>query len=236
MSATPVRVVLSAIAVWSIASPLSAQSTVPVDGRLLRAGTDTFVVSYAGNIIGRGVMQTQRIDDGGIAAWRQVYVFQSAAGDASSDTLIMNANTLQPIREARASSAGHFVMRFSNAEVVTTTLSEGRPPVESRLVLATPMFSSAALDAIVQTLPLSSGMHADIGLFYPAPSPRGVVRTTVRVVGTEEVATPGTKPRIAWVVVTGGQEDETKYWIDKEKRVVLKYDTHEGPALIEFRR
>jgi hypothetical protein len=58
----------------------------------------------------------------------------------------------------------------------------------------------------------------------------------VRVVGTEEVAKPGAKPCVAWVVVTGGPEDETKYWIDKETRVVLKYDTHEGPALIEFRR
>jgi hypothetical protein len=236
MSTTPARVAISAIILCMVASPLSAQSSIPVDGRLLRAGTDTFVVSYGGNIIGRGVMQTQRISDGGIAAWRQVYVFHGTGGDVSSDTLIMNAITLEPIREARASSAGHFVMRFSKAEVVTTKLSEGHPPVESRLVLATPKFSSAALDAIVQTLPLSSGMHADIGLFYPAPSPRGAVRTTVRVVGTEDVANPGAKPRVAWVVVTGGPEDETKYWIDKETRAVLKYDTHEGTALIEFRR
>src|SRR5437868_13785065 len=87
------------------ASTLSAQSSLPLDGRLLSPGVDTFAVTYGGQLIGHSIQTTDSSTDAGSRVWRQTYVFHGGGGAASTGTLMIDGATLRPLRETRGSSA-----------------------------------------------------------------------------------------------------------------------------------
>ena len=218
------------------ASTLSAQSSLPLDGRLLSPGVDSFAVTYGGQLIGHSIQTTDSSTDAGSRVWRQTYVFHGAGGDVSTDTLIMDRVTLRPLREARVSSAGRFAFRFEGNEVEVTELSDGRAASVRRVSLTHPAYSSATLDAIVRALPLKLGMTAEVDLYYPPPARRGAVRVTARVIREDEIVLRQGNKQPAWVVVTGSPGEATTFWISKDTRRLLQFDTQEGAATIEFRR
>jgi hypothetical protein len=218
------------------ASTLSAQSSLPLDGRRLSAGVDSFTVTYGGQTIGRSIQATDSSTEGGSRVWRQAYAFYGAGGDVSTDTLIMDRLTLRPLREARVSSAGRFAFRFGANQVEVTQLSDSGATSATRVPLVRPAYSSAALDPIVRALPLALGMTAEIDLYYPPPAQRGASRVTARVLRDDEVAVGQGTRQPAWVVVIGAPGEATTFWIAKNTRQVLQFDTQQGAATIEFRR
>src|SRR5437764_479243 len=193
------------------ASTLSAQSSLPLDGRLLSPGVDSFAVTYGGQLIGHSIQTTDSSTDAGSRVWRQTYVFHGAGGDVSTDTLIMDRVTLRPLREARAASV-------------------------RRVSLTHPAYSSATLDAIVRALPLKLGMTAEVDLYYPPPARQGAVRVTARVIREDEIVLRQRNKQPAWVVVVGAPGEATTFWISKDTRRLLQFDTQEGSATIQFRR
>jgi hypothetical protein len=223
-------------ALMLFASPLAAQATHPVDGRLILPSVDTFRVSYGGQVIGRGIQITEQVVEEGVPALRQTYTFESSGGDMSTDTLLMDASTLRPIREARASAAGRFKLEFRDKEIATVTLEASSEPATTRTAVDGQVFSSAALEAVVRALPLVDGMQANLDLYYPPPSKRGAVTVSARVIRSEAIVTRNGGSRSAWVVVAGERGEATTFWIDKVNRQLLQIDTEEGSAVIQFRR
>jgi hypothetical protein len=223
------------LAVLIVASQLPAQTS-PPDGRLLSPSVDTFSVSYGTQIIGQGVQVTEQVFEAGAATWKQTYTFVSTRGTISTDTLLMDARTLRPIREARVSDAGRFRFEFRADEIISISLTDTARPVTTRARLVPGTYASAALAAVVRSLPLADGLQVTLSLFYPLPSQRGSATLVTRVLRSEPVSVRDQSPRAAWVVVAGAPGEATTFWIDKQDRRVLQFDTEEGSALIRFRR
>lgn len=214
----------------------SAQAKLPFDGRRLLAATDTFVANYSGSPIGRGIGRLERRQEGGTSVWHQAYAFRAANGAVSTDTLVVDALTLRPIREVRTSDLGRFEIAYGRGEVTTRQFVAGKPPTVTRDTLGPSTLATAALQAVAQSFDHVLNARAELDLYNPAPGPARRVRGTVQVVRSEDVPDRSGGRRAAWVVEARVEGDVTTYWIDRASRAVLRYQTTEGPALIEFHR
>jgi hypothetical protein len=215
-----------------VASPLAAQ----VDGRLLRPGTDSFTVSYQGEVIGRSIQVTREVTENGAAAWARAYRFQGTDGAVSWDSLWVDARTLRPLRELRGSEEGRTLIRWTPAAVSAIEYTNAGDSTVHQVELSGVVYASASFDAIARTLPLAAGMTTTIALHYPPPARTGTVTGTVWVSGPETAEVRGRGPRKAWVVSVDGTAGKTVFWVDVKDRTLLQFDTYEGMAKIEFRR
>src|SRR5688572_9825046 len=94
-----IRVLISlAVIIAAANAPLFAQATPSVNGRLLPVGIDTFTVSYAGAVIGHGIMARSHARDSQLL---QVYQWRSSGGDVIVDSLFSDLGSLRPMREVR---------------------------------------------------------------------------------------------------------------------------------------
>jgi len=224
---------LLALSVASAYLSLSAQRPPPsVDGRLLPAATDTFTVSYSGTVIGQGIMARS------IAGSRllQVYRWRSAQGDSTLDSLFSDVRTLRSQREVRVVTDTVIEVTYTNDSILVTTRAPGAPPRRQSAFAATSAFSSAILDGLVAAAPLAEGYQQEIRFYYAPPAQLGIVATRIAVEGGEMVVDRLGRSRDAWRVVASTPSGATTFWIDKATRSILKFDTQEGPATIEFRR
>jgi hypothetical protein len=222
-----------------LASPAfvaEAQSSVQLDGRLLRTGIDTFQVSYAGRLLGVGIMDRSRVGRETVAQLLQVYTWRGGRGDWTIDSLFAEERSLRTAREVRVSGDTTIVILYTSTGIEVVTQA-GNSPVTRKFVAAAPFtYSSAALEGLVAASPLSPNYSREYVFFYAPPSARGMVRIKLHVIGSERVTDQRGRTREAWIVAADTPNGGTSYWIDRETRAVLKYDTHEGPAVIEFRR
>lgn len=221
---------------WTLLALLSLQtpsaSAQDIDGRRISLVTDTFVVSYAGNVIGRGI--TARSVNG--TTLLQVYRWESASGDWTIDSLFSDLATLRSLRESRVVQDTLIDVRFRGDSSTITIRPKGGPPLMRSVSIASGAFSSAVLDALISSSPLAAGFQANHRFYYAPPAPYGIIPISIRVRGSEDVTDRRGARRSAWVVEASTPSGGTTYWIDKATRTVLKYDTREGPAVIEFRR
>jgi hypothetical protein len=227
--------VLNAAVCLTVASDASAQPPV-IDGQRLPLGVDTFNVSYAGSVIGRGIMARSGVERGGRSHLLQVYQWRSAGGDSTIDSLFLEPASLRSIREVRVviDTVIEVTFRGDSARVELRPL---KGPTISRTIGLGPMaYSSAALDAIVAASSLSESFVYESQFFYPPPAKYGTIPISLRVTGSERVRDRRGIDRDSWVVAAATPGGGTTYWIDKATRAVLRFDTREGPAVIEFRR
>ena len=109
-------------------------------------------------------------------------------------------------------------------------------PLSRSVGIGAMAYSSATLDALISSSPLSDVFKATHRFFYPPPARYGTIAIALRVTGSERVGDRSGVQRDAWIVAADTPGGGTTYWIDKSTRTVLQYDTHEGPAVIAFRR
>jgi hypothetical protein len=211
---------------------VNAASAQPIDGRQVPAVTDTFMVSYAGNVIGRGI--TARSVAG--SSLLQVYRWESADGDWTMDSLFSDVSTLRSLRQSRVVRDTLIAVRFrGDSSTVTLRPSNGSPQVRA-LTIPTEAFSSAILDALISASPLATGYESNHHFYYAPPAPYGTIPIHIRVMRSEDVFDRRGARRPTWVVEASTPSGGTTYWIDKATRTVIRFDTREGPAVIEFRR
>ncbi len=222
-----------ALSIASASASLSAQAPPPnVDGRLLPPGTDTFTVSYGGAVIGRGIMA--RTVSG--SRLLQVYRWKSAQGDSTLDSLFSDLRTLRSQREVRVVTDTVIEVSYTNDSILVTMRARGAPARRQSALAATSVFSSAILDGLAASAPLADGYQQDVWFYYAPPARLGIVVTRISVDGSERVVDSVGRSRDAWRVLAATPSGGTTFWIDKATRSMLKFDTHEGPATIEFRR
>jgi hypothetical protein len=205
-----------------------------VEGSLLPRGVDTFHVSYAGNRIGRGILARVEKGAGANKQLLQVYSWRGAGGDETTDSLFMQHASLRPLREVRIAGDTIIEVRFqSDSATVSTRYIRGSAASQSfRIGRA---YSSASLDAVVAAAPLSAAYTAQGDFYYAPPSTLGTVRIAYRVIGSERIRDRGSD-RDTWVLAVDTPDGGTTFWIDKTSRSVVRFDTREGNAVIEFRR
>jgi hypothetical protein len=223
-----VRIGQFAFAALLIAAVPAAGQGPSINGQLLREGVDTFNVSVAGDVFGRGTIARSLVANRQqllqVHSWR-------IGGGMIVDSLFSDALSLRSIRQVRVVADTVIEITYSGDSAHVAKRPSANPDFRYSLALTTGVYSSAALDALVSGLPLSANFEAELRFFFAPPSDRGVEPVSVRVTGSETVAT-----REAWVVSTTTLTGGSVYWIDKKTREVIQYDTREGPALIEFRR
>jgi hypothetical protein len=205
---------------------------------LLPTGIDTFTVSYAGSVIGRGVMSRSRIQGSQGPQLLQVYNWRRAGGtrDEAVDSLFSDPESLRTIREVRVVTDTVIEADFRR-DSVRLTLRPRLGPSRQRSVAVSPAaYSSAVIEALVAASPLSQDFAREYHVYYLPPAVHGVLRTSIRVLGSDRVRDRQGIERDSWTVSADTPGGGTTYWIDKQTRAVLKYDTREGPATIEFRR
>jgi hypothetical protein len=207
-----------------------------VDGRLLREGVDTFHVSFAGEVLGHGIISRSRVVTANRPQLLQVYTWSLGFGRRIVDSLFSDATSLQSIRQVRVvgDTTIEVTYRGDSAHVETRPASDSM--ARRSMALATGAYSSAALDALVAGLPLAENFEAQLRFYYAPPSDRGVEQIGVHVAASDVVRDRSGRDRDAWVVLAETTGGGTVYWIDKTTRSVLKFDTKEGAALLEFRR
>lgn len=215
-----------ALLALTVIAPLEAQQTV-IDGRLLPLRVDTFIVSYSGTVIGKGIMARSRTAQGQLL---QVYEWRGAGGDVIVDTLVSELPSLRTVRETRVLGDTTIAAAYQGDSVRIAVAVKGRTLARNTLAPQA-SFSSAAIETLAAAAPLAEGYRLDQRVYYLPPAPHGAQEIGVRVTGSARVG-----DRDAWVVAATTPGGGTTYWIDKATRAVLKYDTREGPAVIEFRR
>ncbi len=207
-----------------------------IDGRLVRNGTDTFAASYSGALLGHGITHRSRVGNGDRIQILQVYTWRDTRGSWIIDSLFADERSLLAVRQVRVVPDTVVETRYTPQGVeVMTRLGDGSGQRKS-FVAGPVAISSAALEAVVAASPLSPGFEQEYQLFYAPPSPRGLVQIRLRVTGAERVKDRSGADREAWVVSASTPGGGTVFWIDKATRSVLRFDTREGPATIEFRR
>lgn len=215
--------------------PAAAQGP-SIDGRLLRESVDTFNVSVAGDVFGRGIIARSRVQTIRGPQLLQVYSWRLAGGMPIVDSLFSDPESLRSVRQVRVVGPTMIEVQFrgDSAHVITLT-SEDSISTKS-LALDAGVYSSAALDAIVAGLPLAENFEAQLQFYYAPPSDRGIESISVMVAASESVKDRAGNERDAWVVLAETRGGGTVFWVDKLTRSVLKFDTKEAGALIEFRR
>lgn len=208
------------------------------DGRLLRAGFDTitFVARSAGraDTVGRADQSLEAIAGPNGSEWLQVYRYYESDGTISVDSLVMDGQTLRPVREARHNRMGTLHLTYSASGARGRIEPAGESPRMLDTTFAAPVFASASIDQVVRTLPLDSGYAAKLDQYFPFPAPFGVVSTEVRVFGSESVPDGSGRQVDCWVVTVIMGDVVNRYWIDKGTRRVLQLS--ESEDLIIFVR
>ena len=226
----------TACLVVGAAPQIHAQAVRNVDTKWLRTGVDTFKVSYAGNLLGHGITSRSRSGPTGASQLVQVYTWRDAQGGWTVDSLFADARSLATVREVRLDADTLTAVTYTPTAIEVSVGDRKGGPVRKALVSASGVLSSATLDAIVASSPLSSTFAREYRFFYAPPSKHGIVPVRVRVTGAERITDRAGRERETWVVAAATPSGGTVFWVDKETRAILKYDTREGPAVIEFRR
>jgi hypothetical protein len=194
----------------------------------LPARHDTLAVSYAGSVIGRGIMTWARHGREQL----QVYAWLGAhEGQGVTDSLFSNPATLAPVREVRTVGDTTITVFFGRDTVFITTTVADRSETKWAVAPNAPMFSSASIESLAATMPFERGASRQLLTFYAPPSTLGVRRTTIRVEERESVLN-----RVAWRIVADTPGGGTTFWVDALTRTVLQSDVREGSAVITFRR
>ena len=187
-------------------------------------------------MFGRGIIARSRVQTAHGPQLLQVYSWRIAGGVTIVDSLFSDAETLRSIREVRVVGDTLIEVHFRGDSAHVAKRPSGSGFAFRSFALDAGVYSSAALDAIVSGLPLAENFEAQLRFYYAPPSNRGVESISVMVAATDRVKDRDGNERDAWVVLAETRGGGTVYWIDKSTRSVLKYDTKEAGALIEFRR
>lgn len=134
------------------------------------------------------------------------------------DSVLVERNTLAPVRHADVTPAGRTSVRFEGGRVTGMAVdSAGREtPVDA---VATPgAFDYSITGRVVAALPLAAG-YAAVVLTHDIR--RGAIPLTIRVLGEEEI-TSGSATRDAWKVEVDYGRFKAIRWIDKATRRELR--------------
>jgi hypothetical protein len=223
---------IAALVITAVSAAAQGHSLPSIDGRLLREGVDTFNISFAGDVFGRGTMARARIGE----QLLQVHSLRIAGGVTIVDSLFSDARSLRSLRQVRVVGDTVIEVQFRGDSAHVARRPSSDSITTQSLALDPNVYSSAALDAVVSGLPLEENFEAQLRFYYAPPSDRGVESINITVAAHDMVKDREGRDREAWVVLAETRSGGTVYWVDKATRSVLKFDTKEGRSLIEFRR
>jgi hypothetical protein len=214
-------------------------------------GTDTMLMSRGGDIhpvstipsAGRVVLGMtietvrRRTVAGGRAVLDVSFEERDTVGRVARTTIVVDGNTLLPIRQRAELDAGEVVnLIYTGSHLLGIDSAPGRPPRYFSTPVPDTMYSSGAIDVLLRALPLAHGFRASLPLYFPAddfaePLP-------VRVVGEERITTRAGRSADCWLVAAdfpGGITEH--FWIEESSHAILRILAHDGEtSLVRYDR
>ncbi|HEX8392297.1 MAG TPA: hypothetical protein VF665_08090 [Longimicrobium sp.] len=166
------------------------------------------------------VLSTRLVERGGVPVIIRTERLRSGRSLLGTDSMTVERATLAPVQ--RVEYGGVWTRTEFTPRGVR--VNDGVDKGVSRRLNA-PVFLGSAFDLLLGALPLAAGYEAVL----PVWDSRDQVATaaTARVAGTEEVAfAAGT--RSAWRVEVRGSGYAGTYWLDRESRTLLRYESQDG--------
>lgn len=232
----PLQIARRAALAFLLATPLgraAAQGTVPtgLDPARLRPAADTVAVTV--EVPGRTIPfataleSLRRVTRAGHPAWEQVYQWYGNDGSRTADTLWFDATTLRPIENHRHNGVHDAEIVYAGSAVHTRLVPRGGTEQVTDTMIASPLFASGELAALIRASPLREGYAATYPLYYGPP--RAVRPAPIRVVRSEMARTRNGSMVDCWVVDANLSEGLNTFYVSKADHRVIRLVNHEDP-------
>ncbi len=153
---------------------------------------------------------------------RAVIYKTTAEGDSSAafvDTLVMDRQTLEPLRYVSRDAARSRTLRFTGRAVTgeVRTATGAVTPVEVKL--ERPVFFGGAFYTVLRALPVNDSTDVTVPFFraYDLQT----IRVRYRAIGSEAIASAGAGQR-AWRILVQVGEAFSVYWMDQRTHELLR--------------
>lgn len=206
-------------------APLGAQSPSSPppapDGRLLRESTDTLAMYLVQGTdtseIGMAIDRLSRVTRDGRTLLLRVYRTQSAILGNGVDSLVDDAATLAPVRQASRGSSGIMQVEFGDGRARGLLRLPTGDSVVVDAALPAVVYQASSFDLVLRASPLDDGWRAEVPSWLTTSRAVSGMRAEVR--GMEVVA-----GRECWRVEAEFTGMSVAFWIDRETRALCQQE------------
>lgn len=214
-------------------APAAAQDAVlhpgsaPVVGERIGARIETFdyLVSEDGEYVRLGEITTRTAIASVEGREAVVRTETTTFGDevAQVDSFVLDRRTLAAIVVRSDGVAASRWLRFGDAGVRVVEDGDGGADMSEEL--PGPVFYVGATDLLLAALPLADGYAATLAVYDPEV---GMDTIGVRVEAEERLPLSGGASVPVWRVRVSGDASGGWYWMDRESRTLVQYETGSG--------
>lgn len=214
-------------------APAAAQDAVlhpgsaPVAGERIGAWVETFdyLISEDGEYvrIGEMTMRTTIASVEGREAVVRTETTTFRDEVAQVDSFALDRRTLAPIVVRADGVAASRWLRFGGAGVRVVEDGEGGADIVDELPGL--VFYAGSTDLLLAALPLADGYAARLAVYDPEV---GMDTIHVRVEAEERLPLSGGASAAVWRVLVSGDASGGWYWMDRESRTLVQYQTGSG--------
>jgi len=231
--------------------PVASTPNQLLDPSWLQPGTDTMLMTRAADVhpvsslesgdrqvVGMTIeTMRRRTVAGGRTVLEVSYEERDTVGVVARTTTQVDATSLLPLRQRAELGEGQVViLLYTGAHLLGVDSAPGRSPHYFAAPLADTMYSSGAIDLLLRALPLASGFHASLPIYFPADDYAGPL--PVRVLGHERIETRAGRSADCWLVAAdfpGGITEH--FWIEERSHAILRILAHDGEtSLVRYDR
>jgi hypothetical protein len=234
--------------------PPAAHADGRIDTHWLRAGTDTMIMTRAGDIssvsfrrgapdglpVGPGrheigmTIQTVRgvTDQLGRRAIEVAFEERDPNGVVEQSTTWVDGSTLLPLRqEARLEEGRVVTLVYGGGQALGVDVAPGRQSHTFNTPVPDSAFTSGALDLLLRALPLAADYRTTVPVYFPAD--QLVYGLAVRVVGRETIMTRAGRPADCWLVAADFPGSVTEqFWIEQSDHTLVRILAHDSPTTL----
>ena len=237
------RLIVASIAGLSVGSIAAAQSGAPAavvdiafDQAAVWSGVHRYRVMVqpkdsAQRDGGTWIVSQQSERQRGRAVVRRAITYRSAQG-MQRDTILFDRQTLAPIWQHWDLGSARLSVQFDGRRVSGTVTPRDSAARTMAHQLDTPVFIGAYGELVVQALPLATGYHIILP-FYQYETGTSE-QDTVQVERSEQVRS-ASGPRAAWVATFRDPYLIVTYWIDRQNRQLLRWESTQRRTGAVFR-
>lgn len=174
--------------------------------------------------IGRMTLRTRIVTAGGEAAVVRTEVLWIDDEVVQVDSFTLHRQTLAPLQMRSTFTETAVSLQFARGTV--RQVDEGGWGADTAdVTLPDPVFLSGTTDLLLAALPLAPGYQARLAVY---DADEGVGTVAIDVEGIEEVALPGGGSASAWRVAVDENGAASTYWMDRESRTLVQFESADG--------
>jgi hypothetical protein len=221
-----------------------------LDPRWLRAGTDTMIMTRAGDIssvsfhraghddspgrheIGMTIQTVRSTDQMGHAALEVGFEEQNTEGVVALVTTWVDASTLLPLRqEAHLDGDRVITLVYGGGQALGVDLAPGRESHTFNMTVPDSAYTAGEIDLLLRSLPLAADYRTTVPVYFPAD--KALFPLPIRVAGRETITTRAGRAADCWLVAVdfpGGVTEQ--FWIEAQDHGLVRILAHDSPTTL----